>query len=301
MREAEVDGLVGAGESQGLVTRAEALKFLSARQLELRVRAGAWVRVFPSVYRVAGAPVTWMQHLEALLLWAGRGATLSHRTAAVLHGFREFKEGPLELSCTRQLRVPRGVRIYRASALPARDVTRIDEMAVTTATRTLIDLAANTDWLTMRALFDQALREKKTTLQELEAAARRSGNRPGVIDVRGLLRKFSGAGGPTESELEDLALGVVKDAGLPRPKVQWAVVVGRKQRRLDLHFVEHGVVVETDGYAWHSGIDSFEDDRERNNSLTVSGLRVLHWTWRALNDRPEELIAELYVALNLRR
>ena len=91
---------------------------------------------------------------------------------------------------------------------------------------------------------------------------------------------------------------MIAAAGVPRPKVQWAVVAGSKQRRLDLFFKDQGVVVEADGYATHSGIDSFEDDRVRNNSLAVSGLLVLHWTWRALHDRPEELIAELYVALN---
>lgn len=43
----------------------------------------------------------------------------------------------------------------------------------------------------------------------------------------------------------------------------------------------------------------YEDERLRNNSLVAGGLRVLHWTWQALNDRPEELIAELSAALNL--
>ena len=118
--------------------------------------------------------------------------------------------------------------------------------------------------------------------------------------MRALLHELKGVGGPTESQLEALALDLIAAAGLPRPEVQRAVVAGAARRRLDLLFKNQGVVIETDGSATHAGIDSFEDDRARNNSLIAGGLRVLHWTWAALHDRPEELIAELYVALNLR-
>lgn len=298
MVQSEVEGLVVAGESHGLVTRKEASKFLTRSQIETRLRTGAWVRVFPTSFRVVGAPVTWRQHVVALSLWAGKGAVLSHRTAACLHGFNHFPEGPLEVTTSRQLSAHEGVRIFRVPAVPKCDRAEVDDLNVTNAARTLLDLAALTDRLTLRATFDQALREKKTTLEKLEAAVARSRKRPGIIDVRSLLQEFQGAGGPTESELEREALDLIELAGLPTPKVQWAVIVGSKRRRLDLLF--KGVVVEMDGYASHSGIDRFEDDRVRNNSLTAGGLRVLHWTWRAVHDRPDELIAELYAALNLR-
>lgn len=297
----EVKGLVGAGELSGLVTRAVALGFLSEQQLRTRLQTGAWVRLLPSVYRVVGAPVTWRQHLEALLLWAGKGAVLSHRTAAALHGLNSFKEGPLELTCSSRVRAPEGVHLHHVSAVPACDRTEVDDLRVTNATRTLVDLAATTDPFTLRAVLDQALREKKTTLEKLAAAAKRAKNRPGVIDLRELLREFNGEDGPTESELERLCLEVIAAAGLAKPRLQWALVAGRRRRRLDLFFDKQGVVVEADGYASHSGIEAFEDDRERNNSLTILNLRVLHWTWRALHERPEELVAQLYAALNLPR
>ena len=294
----EVEGLVTAGESFGLVTRTSALTFLTRSQLKTRVRTGAWVRVLPELFRVVGAPVTWRQNLEGLLTWAGRGAVLSHRTAACLHGFPNFPEGPLDLTCTRRLRPQKDVSLYREKVWLDSELDEIDDLAVTSVTRTLIDLAARTDGQTLRAVFDQALREKKTTLKKLATAVARSKNRPGVIDVRTLLRELEGAGGPTESELEERSVNLIVDSGLPRPTVQWKTVVGRKQRRLDLLFKEQCVVIETDGYAFHSGIDTFEADRQRNNSLALEGYLVLHWTWLGLNERPEELIAELYAALN---
>ena len=130
---------------------------------------------------------------------------------------------------------------------------------------------------------------------------KRSKRRPGVINLRELLRKFNGDGGPTESELERLCLELLELAELPKPRLQWALVAGKKRRRLDLFFDSFGVVVEADGYAFHSGIEAFEDDRERNNDLIVMNLRVLRWTWRALHERPEELVAQLFAALNLPR
>ncbi len=298
MVEAEVMGMVAAGGMCGLVTRAQALKFLTARQIKGRVRTGAWVRIFPRVYRVEGAPSTWRQSIQALLLWGGKGAVLSHRTAAALHGFKGFAEGPLELTSLRQLRVPNNVRLFRVTAMSARDRTKVDDLSVTTPTRTLLDLAALNDGYTLRSAMDQLLREKKTTVEKLLAAVKRSVHRVGVVDMRQVLREFAGEGGPTESELERCALELIQAAGIPLPKVQWGMVVGRKQRRLDLFFATQGVVIEVDGYAWHAGVDDFEEDRARNNSLILANLRVFHWTWQAIHERPEELIGELLVALN---
>ncbi len=293
--------MVGAAEVAGLVTRSTARTFMSEQGIRTRLETGAWVRVLPSVYRVVGAPVAWRQTLEALLLWAGNGAVLSHRTAAALHGFKSFTEGPLELTCSSRVRAPEGVILHHVSAVPACDRTEVDDFTVTNATRTLVDLAATTDEFTLRAALDQALREKKTTLDKLESAVKRSKHRPGVINVRELLRKFNGDDGPTESELERLCLELIELAELPKPRLQWALVAGKKRRRLDLFFDKFGVVVEADGYAFHSGIEAFEDDRERNNGLIVMNLRVLRWTWRALHERPEELVEQLFAALNLPR
>jgi very-short-patch-repair endonuclease len=297
MTESDAAGMREASESHGLIQRERVLEYLRPRQLKRRLRDGVLVKALPRVYRWLGAPQTWLQSLEGLLLWDQR-LVFSHRTAAALHGFELFKEGPLEVITTKKIRKPDGVTVHRAKVVPRSDRTEVDDLPVTNVPRTLIDLMASTDWYTVKTTIDQALREKKTTLEELQAAARRAKRRPGVIEFRALLREFSGEGGPTDSELEDLCLDLIQDAGLPRPKVQKRVVAGGKRRRLDLLYEEFGVVIEADGYASHSGIEIFEDDRQRNNSLVAANIRVLHWTWQAINDRPEDLIAELYAVLN---
>jgi hypothetical protein len=289
-----------AGEWHGLITREEALRTLSVAQLKWRLSSELWVTVVPKIYRVVGAPITWRQNLHALNTWAKKGFAFSHRTAAALHSLEGFKEEPLELTSTRFRKPLPGVTVYRAEFLPHHDLTKVDEFPVTSVTRTLLDLAARTDSSTLRTACDQALREKKTTLENLERILKRSGNRPGVIAMRELVDDLSGAAGPTESVLEERCLALIEAAGLPRPEVQWSTIAGRKRRRLDLFFKNYGVVIEADGYASHSGVVAFEADRERNNAITAANLKLLHWTWTAIETRHEELIAELYVVLNLR-
>ncbi len=298
MARATVKVLQLAATMHGVLTRAQALRHLTPAELRHRLESRAWVCVFPSVYRVEGAPETWRQRLEAFALWAGRRAVLSHRTAAALQGLAGFKEGPLDATTTCRARPLEGVTLYEVEAFAPKDVVDLQDLRVTSLTRTLFDLAAGTDSLRLRAAVDQALREKRTSLAKLHAQVDRSTNRQGRPAMGRLLRELEGLDGPTESALEDEALALIEAAGLPRPKVQQTVVAGRKQCRLDLVFVEQRVVIEADGYAWHSGIESFERDRERNNALTARRFRVLHWTWQAIQSRPEELIEQLRVTLN---
>lgn len=300
METKEVGCLTQAGTQFGVVSRAEVLRFLSAKQLERRLASGLLKRVFPRIYRAAGAPDGWRQTVEALSLWAGPKAALSHRTAAALYGFTHFKEGPLEVSLTSQRRVPAGVKASRVGLLSKKDVGEAGGLRATSVERTLIDLAVKTDRYTMRASIDQALRQKWTTLDDLRRAIARTKRRPGVPDLRELLHEFDGDDGPGESELEEVMFALIESAGLPKPTRQRSGQSGDKRVRVDLLFEKHGVIVEGDGYASHSGVDSFEADRERDNLLTASGYRVLHWTWTAMHQQPEELINVLLATLNAR-
>jgi very-short-patch-repair endonuclease len=51
-------------------------------------------------------------------------------------------------------------------------------------------------------------------------------------------------------------------------------------------------VIEADGHEHHSLGKTFHDDRHRGNALATAGLVVLHWTWKALHERPDELVAQ---------
>jgi hypothetical protein len=301
MRTVELRCLQLAARQDGVIGRSQARELgLSDRRISRRLASGRWRRLLPAVYAVAGAPGTWRQQLRATSLWAGRGFALSHRTAGALHGFDRFREGPVELSLLRELEPPSWVVVHRAVSLPPRDLASAEGFRVTSVARTLADLCALEDEAVVRATFDEALRRRKTTLDQLQSALARGAYRRGVGVLRALIEASLGEGGPTESALEFRVVELLEMAGLPRPLRQRTIEVGGRVRRMDFRIPGTPVVIEADGYAFHSSLRTFEADRTRNNQLTARGLRVLHWTWAGVRDRPEELVSELLQTLAFR-
>lgn len=292
MERGERKCLEQAGERWGVLTRREALVHLSASQLQHRLDSGAWVRLFPTVYRVRGAPQSVEQRRAAAQLWSG--AVLSHRTAAALHGLAGFERcEAVELTSPTRLTGQPGVTAHRGSLWHTEHCVADCGLKITSVTRTLLDLAGHVSAAELRAAVQDALRKKLTTLDSLETAAARARFRPGIATLKALLAELQGQGGPTESELEEAALELIAMADLPKPRVQKPIRAGTRNARLDLVFEAQGVVIECDGYATHSDVKSFEADRARNNRLIAHGYRVLHWTWSAIHDRPEELALDL--------
>lgn len=296
---AEVQCLRLAATQHGVVSRTQALQCgVTARQITVRLDSGRWQVVMPGVYRVEGSPQTWRQRLKAAALWAGEGFAVSHHAAAALWGFGRYDEGPVELTLARYARAPRGVVLHQARVLAPRDVASLEKLRVTTVERTLLDLAACDPFEDVRAACDEALRRKWTNTERLSVAVARAAGRPGVGLIGSLVDGYVGGRGPTESELEARVAEVLEACGLPSPVRQARVVVGDRVRRLDFRIPGTRVVIEADGYAWHSSPEAFERDRQRDNALIARGFTVLHWTWRALREEPETLVGQLYAVLS---
>lgn len=292
-----------AAKQLGVIRRDQAVQLgFTGRQVAWRVGTGRWRLVLPSVYRVEGTPETWHQRLMAAYLWGGRRSFLSHDSAAALFGLRRF--GPRQLIHLTTLDSPsiaEGVRMHFVGGLEARDVSTAEGFRVTSVTRTLLDLSATESPADVRASVDEALSRRLTSFERLRAFTSRHRGHRGVRALLELLHEYEGGNGPTESELESRVLELLEDEGFPRPLKQQAVKIGGRLRRLDFRFPGSTVVIEADGYAWHCNPVAFERDRERSSALAARGLRVLHWTWAALESRPESLVAELRMALGTRR
>jgi very-short-patch-repair endonuclease len=300
--ESEVECLREAARQWGVVRRDQAVRWLSPQQVQRRVDTGAWGAVLPRVYRVAGAPASWRSDLKALSLWAGRDFALSHRTAAALHGFRRFFEGPLELSAARHLSVPPPpFQVHRVAPFGPRELETVQGFRTTSVTRTLLDLAGVASEMDVRATVDEALHRRRTTVERLAVALSQVAPRPGVAFLRTLLHEYQGGDGPCESELEARVFELIDRSGLPRPRRQRSITVAGRLRRLDFCYPTHGIIVEADGYETHSGLIAFEKDRQRANALTLRGFRVLQWTWKALHERPGALIDDLKQVLGASR
>ncbi|HEY1087719.1 MAG TPA: DUF559 domain-containing protein [Archangium sp.] len=288
--------LQAAAAQDGLITRKQARKLLSERQLQWRLQTKAWVTVLPKVYRIEGAPPGWRQNLRALSLWAKTNFALSHRTAARLHGLDHFEEAKeLELIVVKH-RETDFATVHRVKALTKAEKTDTDDgFTVTSMARTIIDLASlkSVDTKTLKASVNQALRQKKVTLDQVDVVLARVKGLRGCPRIRTLVHELRGGDGVLESELEEIVDDVIEMAGLPKPEKQHVVKVRGRVRRIDFLYRAQRVIIEAEGYAWHSDVISFEKDRQRRNSLTAAGYVVLQWTWAALQDRPEQLVDEL--------
>jgi len=268
---------------------------LSERQINHRLTSGGWERLYPTVFRLQGTSRSWRQRLYAVSLWAGAGFAFSHRCAAALHGFDRFSSERVELVTTRRVRLEAPAVVHRVSALSWRDVVSVESFRVTSATRTLLDLAASETPEDLKAGLDQALRRKWTTLERLEVALQ-SRQGKGLSTLREWVDEYRGGDGPSESELESRVLELFEAAMLPQPQRQRAIKVAGKLRRLDFNIPGTPLIIEADGYAHHSSSKAFEDDRSRDNALVARGYVVLRWTWKALLERPDELVQEVLQA-----
>ena len=112
------------------------------------------------------------------------------------------------------------------------------------------------------------------------------------------LQPFIGAtDGPTRSEFENAFLAFCARYGLPRPRVN-TIVAGHEA---DAYFEAERLIVELDGWQFHSSRASFESDRDRDANALAKGIGTVRITWERLIDRPQPEAARLHKILEQRR
>lgn len=119
-----------------------------------------------------------------------------------------------------------------------------------------------------------------TTLAPSETTRRR--NIPVTTQAR--TRRDLGYGGAaTRSGLERLFLRICRRHRIPSPEVNGRV--GRY--RPDFLWRAERLIVEVDGYAYHSDREAFRSDRARDRSLAGRGFTVLRFSDDELAEQPE--------------
>ena len=120
---------------------------------------------------------------------------------------------------------------------------------------------------------------------------------PGRRGVRALRRLVDSGPARTRSEAERRLLRLVREARLPKPRLN-ARVAGLE---VDFLWPDQRLIVEVDGYAFHRGRRAFERDRQRDAALAAQGYTVLRVTWRQLVYEPQAVVARIAAALAVRR
>ena len=91
-------------------------------------------------------------------------------------------------------------------------------------------------------------------------------------------------------------LRLIRAAALPAPLVNHPV----GPYVIDFAWPDHGVLVETDGWATHGYRAAFERDRARDAHLAALGYVVLRFTWRQIAEEPMRVAATLAATLSRR-
>jgi hypothetical protein len=234
----------------------------------------------------------------------GRHAVASHQSAALLHGI-DLLRNPADdvVWLTRPPGVYRGrpltgVHLYSAG-LPGQHVMTLYGLPVTTATRTVVDLARSVTFMESVVTVDSALRLGKTTELGLADVLRLCTGWPGIDQAR-RVTDFSSP--DAESVLESCARVVFAEAALPAPVLQAAIATaaGEFIGRVDFCWPAHRVVAEADGMAKYDDPRRAREQIMRDIRLRDAGYQVIHFTWNELFRTRELVIARIRTAFAAR-
>jgi hypothetical protein len=251
-----------ATRQEGVVSAAQlGVLGWSRDQIVRRARSGLLIRKHQGVYAVGHDALSDRGRAIAALLAVGDGSALRFEASAAHWGLTPSM--PQLIDVTHPRRRPRhrdGVRVHQGDV----EITRHKGLLVTTVEQTLRDM-----------------RDERLVAE---------------AQIRGLIERGAGGIEPTRSEIERRLLQLVKEAGMPPPIVNST----HGPYELDFLWPAERVVVETDGWAFHSDRSAFERDRRKDADLQAQGYAVIRVTWRQVTRGEMGVVARLAAVLAVR-
>ena len=279
-------GVVGRGQLIGLGVSGQAIAW--------RLKQGRLHRVHRGVYLV-GHTVAPEKAMEmAAVLACGDFALISHRNAAALWRMVAARPGDLiDVTITSGGHRERpGIRVHRSTTIAPRDIRKLERIPLTSPARTALDLATVATPRILEQAISEAESRQLVRRSELRALLDRAANVPGSAALRAVLDQERGPA-LTRSQAEERLLHLIRAAKLPGPSVN-AKLAGFE---VDFVWPDQKLVVEVDGYRFHSSRAAFERDRRRDARLGDLDFRVIRVTWRQLVDEPHAVVARIAAAL----
>lgn len=268
---------------------------MGARTIEGRLLRGVWHAVHQGVYAVGHRVLSQRAWWMAGTLAAGRGAVLSHRSAAQLWGMAWPSGIAVEVTRPKQGRSRPGLVIHHVS-LPADEVTEVDGIPVTEPARTAFDLASRWRGRELERAWNEMEVRRLLSRVPVPALLERHPRRPGATALRALMASEA-PGGVPRNEFEEAFVALLDRAGLPRPELNADLMVRGRFVEVDCLWRRQRVAVELDGRAVHAREAAFESDRRRDRQLLAEGWRPDHVTWLQLRDEPAAVAADLRATL----
>jgi len=266
--------------------------------IESRIQRGHLHRVHQGVYAVGRRTLDRRGRMMAAVLACGPGAVLSHRSAGELWGIVPGRQARPEVTCERPRR-REGIVGHRA-ALPGDEREVVEGIPVTSLARTLFDLASTLSRRELERAFHEAEVRQLTGKLSVPRLLRRYPRHRGSRALRGILAAKRPEG-ISRNDFEERFLALLDAHGLPRPRMNAAVHLRGRFFEIDCLWDDDRLAVELDGGAVHRTRSAFHGDRERDRILVAEGYRTARVTWDQLRDEPEEIVADLRLALAARR
>ena len=265
-----------AARQHGAVTRVQLLAIgLTARMIDHRLAAGLLAQVHPGVYLVGFGPPAPLAHEAAAILACRPRALLSLHTAARLRRLPTPVDDGIHVTVVgRWRRSLEGVHVHTISALDDGELDRHEGLPISSPSLTLLDLAGALGPDQLGAALNEARVQRNVTDRELRATIAAHANRRGAKALGRLLDREQGPR-ITRSPAERRALRVMRRHGIEPDASD--VPIG--PYRVDFLFEAERLVVEVDGYRYHSTPRRFVDDRRRTAYLAARGLQVFPLTW----------------------
>jgi very-short-patch-repair endonuclease len=279
---ASIDGRVAdlARRQHGVVSTTQCLALgMTRRQIDRRLAAQRWFRIHRGVYATGPAPLSHPGRYLAATLAAGRGAVLSHRSAASLWDLQPDHHTATHVTSTRKLQRRSGTAPHWTRRLRPDETATRRGVPVTALERTVIDLA------------------ELATPEELEEAIRAAERIHGldrasvdpVIGRRGAGKLLARPRHHTRGHLEKVFLRVLDEEGFERPDMN----VDHDEYVLDALWAEQRLVLEIDDYETHHTRDALDADRARDRVLTIDGFTAVRITHTDLTRDRTRLAAHL--------
>jgi very-short-patch-repair endonuclease len=283
-----------AGRQFGVVARRQIeLLGVGREAIEVRLRSRRLHRLHRGVYAVGHRALSIQGKRMAAVLASGPGAVLSHATAIALWGVGGSAGGPIHVTTAKKWRSSAQIRRHY-SLLPENEMTVLDGIPVTTVPRTIFDFAAIASIDQVESAIREAeYRQLHDRLSLVDLLERYPGRRGGPRVCSALKRIETLPSGRPKSPLEERFLPFLRRHGLPRPRLNDWIFVGKRRFQVDCHWQGTGQIVELDGWQAHGTRSAFRDDRTRDRILRTAGYDVTRIAWAQLDDEAEAIAADL--------
>lgn len=220
----------------------------------------------------------------AAVLACGKGALLSHHSAAALWGFGKERKDVIDVSLHRHssLRRP-GIRVHDRAGIWNRDIGSRLGIPVTRPVKTLLDIALELPENRLERAINDADKRDVIDPDALRKALDDRAGEPGIRPLRRILDKHTFR--LSDDELELLFRPLAAAAGLPTPLTKQIV----NRFEVDFFWPDLGLVVETDGWRYHRTPAAQTRDALRFQTHTAAGLTPLRFSHYQVKYEPRHV------------